>query len=226
MRFSKKEMQNAAKKIRENIKKNKKFPSKLTMKDMDGKTHNLTKKQVCGLFDNQAGFFNSHNRLPNYTTLLYESDTPFKGARQPTSVECGDTSLHNALTQLMIYISISECKKLCKTNNNGTTPDNLIAAGKKCDVKITRIPRTFQAVKDAIDKGYSVIAHIQTAGGTKPKCLGYQVNYGHWISIYNYVGKDKFKVYDPTKEYKVCTAVEIIKATNGRAINFYSVAPL
>ena len=37
MRFSKKEMQNAAKKIRENIRKNKKFPSKISMKDMAGK---------------------------------------------------------------------------------------------------------------------------------------------------------------------------------------------
>lgn len=226
MRFSKKEMLNAAKKIREYINKNKKFPKELSMKDMDGKTRKLSKKQLCGLFDNQAGFFNTHKRLPNYTTLLYESSTPFRGTKQPTSVECGDTTLHNALTQLCIYISIAECKKLCKTNSNGTTPDNLIAAGKKCGVKITKIPRTFQAVKEAIDKGYSVIAHIQTAGNTRPKCLGYHENYGHWISIYNYSGKDKFKVYDPTMSYKTCTAIEIIKATNGRSINFYSVSPL
>lgn len=226
IRFSKKEMQNAAKKIQNNVKKNKKQPSNIEMVDMNGKKRKLTKKQYCGLFDNQAGYFNEHGRLPNYTTLLYEEPTAFRGQKQPTSVECGNTSLHNAMTQLMIYHTVAECKKACGTGSNGTSPAQLISGGKKLGVEVKQIKRTFQAVKDAIDSGYSVIAHIQTAGKTRPKCLGYVYDYGHWISIFNYVGSDKFKVYDPTKLYKTCTAVEIIKATNGRAINFYSVAPL
>lgn len=226
IRFNKKEMLKAAKTIINYVKKNKKQPSSVTMVDMNGKTHKLNKKQYCGLFDNQAGYFNDHGKLPNYTTLLYEEPTAFRGQKQPTSVECGDTSLHNALTQLFMYVTIAECKRACGTNQNGTSPEQLIAGGKKVGVEVKKIARTFQAVKKAIDSGYSVIAHIQTAGNTKPKCLGFVYNYGHWISIYNYVGSDKFKVYDPTKGYKVCTAVEIIKATNGRSINFYSVAPL
>ena len=226
IRFSKKEMQSAAKKIQNYVKKNKKQPSSVTMVDMNGKSRKLTKKQYCGLFDNQAGYFNDHGRLPNYTTLLYEEPTAFRGQKQPTSVECGNTSLHNAMTQLMIYHTVAECKKACGTGSNGTSPAQLIAGGKKLGVKVTKINRTFQAVKNAIDSGYSVIAHIQTGGSTKPKCLGYISNYGHWISIYNYTGADKFKVYDPTKLYKTCTAIEIIRATNGRSINFYSVAPL
>lgn len=226
IRFSKKEMLNAAKKIQNYVKKNKKQPSSITMVDMNGKTRKLTKKEYCGLFDNQAGYFNEHGRLPNYTTLLYEEPTAFRGQKQPTSVECGNTSLHNAMTQLMIYHTVAECKKACGTNNNGTSPAQLIAGGKKLGVKVEKIGRTFAAVKKAIDSGYSVIAHIQTGGNSKPKCLGYLRDYGHWISIYNYSGKDKFKVYDPTKLYKVCTAIEIIKATNGRDIKFYSVSPL
>jgi len=226
IRFDKKEMQNAAKKLQNNVKKNKKLPANLSMKDMNGKTHNLKKSEYCGLFDNQAGYFNEHGRLPNYTTLLYEEPTAFRGQKQPTSVECGNTSLHNAMTQLFMYRTVAECKKACGTNNNGTSPAQLIAGGKKLGVEVKVIPRTFAAVKKAIDSGYSVIAHIQTGGGSKPKCLGFVYNYGHWISIYNYVGNNKFKVYDPTKLYKVCTASEIIKATNGRDIQFYSVAPL
>lgn len=225
IRFSKTEMKKAAKTVQNNVKKGKGQPKKLKMTDLNGKLHSLSKKEYCGLFDNQAGYFNTHNRLPNYTTLLYEEPTAFRGQKQPTSVECGNTSLHNAMTQLMIYHTVAECKKACGTNQNGTTPAQLIAGGKKLGVEVKKIKRTFQAVKDAIDKGYSVIAHIQTGGSTKPKCLGFVYDYGHWISIYNISGKDKFKVYDPTKLYKVCTAIEIIKATGGRSINFYSVAP-
>lgn len=223
IRFSKNEMIKGAKRIQNHIRKNRKQPSAIEMVDMNGKKHKLNKKQYCGLYDNQAGFFNSHGRLPNYTTLLYESPTAFRGQKQPTSKECGNTSFHNALTQLFIYITVAECKKLCKTDQDGTTPANLIAAGKKCGVNIITIPRSYAAVKKAIDEGASVIAHIQTAGNTRPKCLGYSYNYGHWISIYNYLEGYKVKVYDPTREYKTCTLNEIAKATNGRDIHFYKV---
>ena len=227
IRFNKNEMLKASKNIRNYIVKNKKQPSSITMVDMDnGKKHTLTKKQYCGLFDNQAGYFNDHGRLPNYTTLLYEEPTAFRGQKQPTSVECGNTSLHNALTQLFIYITVAECKKHCKTDNNGTSPANLVAAAKKCNVKITKISRTYTAVKKAIDEGASVIAHIQTGGSTKPSCLAYLKDYGHWISIYNYLDGYRIKVYDPTKGYKVCTLNEIAKATGGRDIYFYRVDPL
>lgn len=223
-RFSKDEMIKASKTIRNYIKKNRKQPTSISMVEMGTKkTVKLTKKQYCGLFDNQAGYFNEHGRLPNYTTLLYEEPTAFRGQKQPTSVECGNTSLHNALTQLFIYKTVAECKKLCKTNQNGTTPDNLVAAGKSVGVKITRISRTYANVKKAIDEGASVIAHIQTGGNTKPACLGYVYNYGHWISIFNYLSGYKIKVYDPTKGYKTCSINEIAKATDGRSIHFYRV---
>ena len=45
IRFSKKEMQSAAKKIQNYVKKNKKQPSSITMVDMNGKSRKLTKKQ-------------------------------------------------------------------------------------------------------------------------------------------------------------------------------------
>lgn len=226
IRFSKEEMKKAAKTVQSNVKKGLGQPKTLRMKDLNGNLHILKKNEYCGLFDNQASFFKKNHRLPNYTTLLYEVPTAFVGEKQPTSVECGDTTLANACTQLMIYVTVKKCKEVCKTTNNGTTPSNLIKGGEKVGVKIAKIPRSFDSVRRAIDYGYSVIAHIETAGNTRPSCLGYKFNYGHWISIYNYTINKKFKVYDPTRGYKECSAEQIVKATNGRDIHFYQVVPL
>lgn len=226
IRFSKEEMKKAAKTVQSNVKKGLGQPKTLRMKDLNGKLHILKKNEYCGLFDNQASYFKKNHRLPNYTTLLYEVPTAFVGERQPTSVECGNTTLANACTQLMIYVTVAQCKKWCNTNNNGTSPSNLIKGGLKAGVKIAKIPRTFDSVRRALDCGFGVIAHIETGGKTRPSCLGYSRNYGHWISIYNYTIDKKFKIYDPTMRYKECRADQIIKATNGRDIHFYQVVPV
>lgn len=226
IRFSKEEMQKAMKQVKASVKSGKGQPSQLKMTAMNGKTYTMKQKAYCGLFDNQAKFFIHHSRLPNYCTYLYDADTPFVGQEQPTSVECGNTSLANASTQILTYKTVAQCKKACNTNKNGTTPSNLIKGAEKLGMKVEKINRTYNAVKSAISKGYGVIAHIETGGNTKPTCLSYQKNYGHWISIYNVTGDYKFKVYDPSRGYKTCNANQIIKATNGRQIYFYQVKPL
>ena len=226
IRFDKAEMQKAMNTVKANVKKGKGQPSQLKIKAMNGKTYTMKQKQYCGLFDNQAKFFIHHSRLPNYCTYLYDSPTGFVGQEQPNSWTCGSTSLANASTQILNYKTELQCRKACNTTKNGTTPQNLIKGAEKLGMKVERINRTFNAVKSNIDKGYGVIAHIETGGNTKPKCLGFQSNFGHWISIYNVTGDYKFKVYDPTKGYKTCNANQIIKATNGRQIYFYQVKPL
>ena len=225
IRFSKKVMQEGAKTLQNYVKKNNKLPSTLTLKDMEGKTRTLTKAQYSGLFDNQAQFFKKHSRLPNYTTLLYEADTAFVGEYQPTGTTCGPTSLANCATQLFVYVTEKSCEQACKTNANGTTPANLIAGAKKLGLKVTQIPRTLNGVQKAFNEGKSVIAHIQTGGNTKPACLGFLNNYGHYISIYK-IKNGNFVVFDPTKGTKTCVPTQIIKATNGRTIHFYSVENL
>lgn len=226
IRFSKAEMQKAMKTVKASVKQGKGQPPSIKMKAMNGKTYTLKKNQYCGLFDNQAKFFIHHSRLPNYCTYLYDSPTAFVGQEQPNGYTCGSTSLANASTQILTYKTEKQCRTACNTTKNGTTPSNLIRGAEKLGMKVEKINRTYNAVKSAISKGYGVIAHIETGGNTKPTCLGFSQNFGHWISIYNVTGDYKFKVYDPTKGYKTCNANQIIKATNGRQIYFYQVKPL
>lgn len=226
VQFSKAEMQKLMKTVKQNVKDGKKQPSEVKMKDLNGKTHTMKKKQYCGLLDNQVKFYMKNGRYPNYTSYLYDCDTPFRGLDQTTNFTCGSQSLSNASSQVLCYATEKRCREACNTTKNGTTPANLISGAKKLGMKVEKINRTFNAVKKAIDDGYSVIAHIQTGGATNPKCLGYTYSWGHWINIYNYTGDYKFKVFDPSRGYKTCNANQIIKATDGRAIYFYTVKPL
>lgn len=223
IRFSKDEMQKAMKTVRENVKQGKGQPLQLKMKDMNGKTHIMKKNQYCGLFDNGAKFFIHNGRQANWVSYLYDSPTGFVGQEQPNSWTCGSTSLANASTQILNYKTELQCRKACKTTTNGTTPNNLIQGAKTLGIKVEKINRTFNAVKSSITKGYGVIAHIQTEN---VPCLSYKKSYGHWISIYNTTQDYKFKVYDPSRNYKVCNANQIIKATGGRDLHFYAVKPL
>lgn len=226
VKFSKAEMQKAMKQVKASVKDGKGQPSSIKMTAMNGKTYSMKRKQYCGLFDNQAKFFIHNSRMPNYCSYLYDSPTGFVGQEQPNGWTCGSTSLANASTQILNYKTELQCRKACGTTTNGTTPNNLIKGAEKLGMKMVKINRTFNAVKSAIDKGYSVIAHIETGGATKPSCLGFTQNFGHWVSIYNYTDDYKFKVFDPTKGYHTCNANQIIKATNGRQIYFYAVKPL
>ena len=225
--FSKAEMQKLMKTVKASVKDGKKQPSSVKMKAMNGKTYDMKKKQYCGLLDNQVKFYMANGRYPNYTSYLYDADTPFRGLDQTTNFSCGSQSLSNASSQVLCYATEKRCRSACNTTKGtGTTPTNLINGAKKLGMKVEKINRTFNAVKKAIDDGYSVIAHIQTGGNTNPQCLNYKFAWGHWINIYNYTGDYKFKVFDPSRGYKTCNANQIIKATDGRAIYFYAVKPL
>ena len=225
IRFSKDEMQKLMKTVKANVKAGKGQPKEVKMKDMSGKTHTLKKRQYCGLLDNQVKFYMSKGRYPNYVTYLYDADTGFRGLDQPNFYTCGSQSLSNASSQVLCYATEKRCRDACNTTKDGTSPAKLISGAKKLGMDVVKINRTFNAVKKAIDDGYSVIAHIET-GDPNLRCLEYQHNYGHWISIYNYTTDYKFKVFDPSRSYKTCNANQIIKATNGRAIYFYAVKPL
>ena len=225
IRFSKDEMLKLMKTVKASVKEGKGQPNEVKMKDMSGKTHTLKRKQYCGLLDNNAKFYMANGRYANYVTYLYDADTGFRGLEQPNSYTCGSTSLSNASTQVLCYATEKRCRAACNTTTKGTTPANLIAGAKTLGMKVEKINRTFNAVKAAIDKGYSVIAHIET-GDPNLRCVQYKQNYGHWVSIYNYTGDYKFKIFDPSRTYKTCNANQIIKATNGRQIYFYAVKPL
>lgn len=226
LQFEKEEIKKASRIIRKHIREKGQQPPYVEIKDKTGKIRKLKRTEYCGLFDNMANYWFKHNKLPSYTSLLYETPTAYRGNPQPNSWTCGSTSLANASTQVFQYVTEQQCREACNTTKNGTVPKNLISGGKKLGFEVKQINRTYNAVKKAINSGYGVIAHIQTGGATKPQCLGFVYDFGHYINIYDCTSDYKFKVYDPTKGYKVCNANQIIKATNGRDIHFYSVKAL
>ena len=227
IRFSKAEMQKAMKEVKKRVKLGAGQPAKVRMVDMNGKAHDMTKKQYCGLFDNQAKFFMDRGRYPAYTTYLYDTNTPFVGVPQKFDYNCGSSTLANASTQVLCYAHEVQCRRACGTaKGKGTSPAQLIAGAKKLGMQVIRINRTFNAVKSELAKGHSVIAHIQTGDPDLKGCVEYKSDFGHWISIYDTTSDYKFKIFDPARTYKTCNANKIIKATGGRSIYFYAVKPL
>lgn len=222
-RFSKSEMSKASKYIQKYIKAGKGLPASVEMKDMDGKKHKLDKKHYNGLFEAQNVFIRKHGRYPNYVTLNSTANNPLVIDYQDKSTTCGPTSLSMAIQMLYGYKSESVCAKACKTGSSGTAPDNLIAGAKSLGYLVKKISRNLTSVKASLLLGKPVVAHIQTKPAT---CLGYVGDYGHYILIYGYTSDGKYKIADPTKGLKSCKSTIIDKATNGRSINYYSVAPL
>lgn len=220
--FSKAEMQSASKTIRKSIKEGKGLPLTVTMKSREGKTCKLSKKEYNGLFEAQNVFIRNNNRLPNYVTKNSTSNNPLVIDYQNTSVNCCPTSLSMAIQMLYDFHSESECAKVLKTGNSGTDPSNLVAYASKVGVTATKIARNYTGVKNSINKGKPVIAHIQTKPAT---CLGYTGDYGHYILIYAITSDGYYKIADPTKGLKTCKPSILDKATNGRSIYYYSISP-
>ena len=223
MKFSKTEMSNASKTLRKNIKAGKGYLSYLTMKDMTGKTHKLTKAEYMGLFESQNVFIMKNGRYPNYVTLNSTANNPLVMDYQDKNTTCGPTSLSMAIQLLFGYVSEKKCATACHTGSSGTDPSNLIAGAKSLGYKVTKISRNKTAVKNALSKAEPVIAHIQTRPAS---CLGYTGDYGHYILIYGVTNDAQYRIADPTKGIKKCKASIIDHATNGRAIHYYKVGLL
>lgn len=220
MRFSKSEMASASKTLRKNLKNEKGYLSYITMKDMDNKSHKLSKAQYMGLFEAQNVFIMKNGRYPNYVTLNSTANNPLVMDYQDTKYTCGPTSLSMAIQMLFGYTSEKKCATACKTGTSGTSPDNLIAGAKNLGYQLTKISRNKTAVKSALTKGQPVIAHIQTKPAT---CLGYTGDYGHYILIYGMTSEGYYKIADPTKGIKTCKPSILDNATNGRSIHYYRV---
>lgn len=222
-KFMNAEMIKAATIIRTNIKNGKGLPKSIQMKDSNGKTHTIEKRYYNGLFESRNVFTLKNGRLPNYVTLNSTANNPLVMDYQDNGYTCGPTSLSMAIQMLYSYRSEKECAKKCGTViGSGTDPSNLVKGAKSLGYKLTKISRNYKSVKASIDKGFPVIAHIETGGNTKPGCLGYVNNYGHYILIYG-ASNDKYYIADPTKGIKKCEPKAIDKATNGRNLGYYKV---
>lgn len=215
----------ASKKIQKSIREGKGLPGRISMKDSNGELHKLSQKEYAGIFEARNVYILKHGKAPNYVTKNSTANNPLVMDYQDSSVTCGPTSLSMASQMLYGNTSEAKFKKACKTGSDGTSPNNLVAGAKTLGYELTRIGRNSSAVKNSIRLGKPVVAHIQTGGSTKPRCLEYINNYGHYILIYGISG-DYYLVADPTKGLKKCAFSQINNATNGRSINYYSVSPL
>jgi hypothetical protein len=227
-KFNKNMMQDGASRMRNFIKAHNRLPKYLKMTDSEGIMHELNNQEYAGLYEAEYGFWKVHGREPNYTTFYATAHNPLNSLHQPNIWTCCPTSVAMCSQMLYNYKSITECKKLLGTIEKGeigTSPSKLVNNIHKLGMKATVIDRSLDAVKDSLNKCRPIVAHIETAKYTKPKCLGFKKNYGHYICIYGYSG-NYYYVCDPTKGLKTCLSSEINKATNSRDINYYSVSLL
>ena len=145
---------------------------------------------------------------------------PIRIKYQPNSYTCGPTSLSMCSQILGDEVSISAFSNACYTDSSGTAPSDLIAGARKLGFKLTPIGRNYSSVKNAIDAGKPVIAHVMTI---TMQCLGWQGNYGHYVVIYDY-DDGYYHVADPTKGIAWCYKDQVDYATRGyEGIQYYSV---
>lgn len=220
IRINKKDYTDARKRIRTFIKKYHRLPNYVTFKKQDGKEINLTKKQYCGLFQGYMLFCQKHNREPNYLTYTGDANWPLVVNYQDDSVSCCPTSLQMCMMFLFEWKPEATVKKALGTNKNGTTPDQLINNSKKLGYKVTVIPRTFKAVKEALDSYSPVIMQIETKSAGS--CLDFKKSYGHYIMCFH-SDTNKYWVIDPTKGKHTCNSTVLNKATGGANRKFYKV---
>ena len=220
--FSKTEMANASKKIQKSLKEGNGVPT-LNMKSREGKTIKVDKAHLAGLFEAQNVYIRKHGAYPNYVTLNTTANNPLVMDYQDNAYTCCPTSLSMASQMLYGYVGESKCAKTLGTvKGSGTTPNNLVNNAPKLGYKVTRIARNYSSVKKSLQKGYPVIAHIQTKPAT---CLGFVNDYGHYILIYGVTSDGYYQVADPTKGLKKCSPKILDNATNGRDIGYYQVKP-
>ena len=223
-KFLKKEVLKGMATVKNSIKKGSGIPKEIVMKDDKGKSYKLDKKHYMGIFEATNVFRLKQGRYPNYTTLNSTANNPLVMNYQDDSVSCGCASM-NMCIQLLCgeWVDEKKIKKVFGTGSTGTAPDQIINGAKKLGYKVEKISRNLAGVKKAINKGYPVLAHIDTKPAT---CLGYKNNYGHWTVIYGVNKEGYYKIADPTKGIKTCSPRIYDKAMLGRTIYYYQVRPL
>ena len=223
MRFAKKELLSAEKRINRWIKKGTGLPGYVTMVEMDSKKKvRLYPKQYAGLFESVNMFRLNNGRDPNYVNLVSNANNPLVFDRQNNAYNCCPTSLSMASQLLYHYKSETECSKALGTTKNGTSPQQLIDNAGKLGFKIVAIERKAKAVRDSLRLGYPVICHWQV--DQTRQCKGdYIGSFGHYGLIWKCTDTE-YIVADPAKgvnrAYKFLC---LDKANKGYRQNYYSV---
>ncbi len=221
IRFSKKVIKTAIKQQNAFMKAGKGIKT-IKMTDVDGKQHKVQPKEYFGILKQWNLFYENNGRAPNYVTYVGKTKHPFVIHYQSNGYTCGPSSFKMAIQRFGDYYTESAIAKACGTTSSGTAPSDLIAGAKKLGYTMKTINRNITGVKNAVNAGKSVIAHIDTA---RAKCLGYSGNYGHYVMIARSSAAGNYWVFDPTKGFKKCKASVLDGAMLNRTINYYSVEP-
>lgn len=135
--------------------------------------------------------------------------------KQPDIVTCGPTSLSMAFSYYDENISIEKLRTLCKTNQNGTTPQNLVASVPKANknyVLLEEDYKNFNQIVKHLDNNNPLIIQLQTI----PE-LGYLGSYGHYVALTGYnKSAQTVKIADPSRTIKWFNLSVLKKAINAR----------
>ena len=223
MEFNEGEILKLVHKIKKSIINGKGYPAKIEIKNMTGKRIKLKKKQYFALLQSRNQFRLNHGRFPKYTTLNGKSKTPIVLNYQDNKYQCACASFNMAIQGFGDWIDENRIARYFQTTTSGTSPENMITGAKKLGYELTPISRNVNAVSKAKEKGYGVIAHIDTI---KASCLGYTGQYGHYVCIARVTKAGNYRVYDPTKGVHSVKPQCIDNAMLNRKINYYQVRPL
>ena len=223
IKFSKKQIQTVNKKIRKSVKKGKGYPKKFKLTDTNGKTHKLTRKQYYGVLQQYNLYKYNHGKRPATVTYNGKSKEPIIINYQDNKYQCACASFNMCLQKYGIWRNEGDIARTFGTSTSGTAPSQIITGAKKYGYKVEAIARNPKSVQKALDKGYAIIAHIDTI---KAPSLGYLHNYGHYIVISRITKAGNYRVFDPTKGIISIKTSELDQAMLNRQLNYYAVYPM
>lgn len=149
------------------------------------------------------------------TNLMNVKELLINFRKQPTYTSCGPASLANAFSYYDVKTDIYDLIKICKTNNNGTTPQNLVNAVPQINKDYILFEEdftNFERIVEILNNNNPIIAQIQTT-----KNLGYMGSYGHYICITGYNKSSRqVKIADPSRTIKWIPFIYLIEAIKKR----------
>lgn len=220
MKFNEKDIFKGIQKIKKSIKEGKGYPSNIKIKDSNEEQRKLKTKHYFDLLQSRNLFRLNRGRFPKYVTLNGKSKTPIVINYQDNKYQCACASFNMCVQGFGDWIDEKTIAEYFQTDTTGTSPENMVNGAKKLGYEVSPISRNVNAVKKAKEKGYGVIAHIDTS---KAPCLGYEGQYGHYICIARVTKAGNYRVYDPTKGIHSCRPDCIDNAMLNRRISYYQV---
>jgi len=129
--------------------------------------------------------------------------------KQPDRYTCGPASVAMLFSAYGINADIKTLANHMFTNNNGTSPGNMIAGVSKFNPKFGLIQSgdySFKKLCDLLDKFKGLILQLQTQNPNNQRiksCMDYWDTYGHYVECSGYdKNKNTLLINDPSRGFK------------------------